>query len=87
MKAFREFMADFIAKNQDYGLTIKMVDNHLQWSRGKIREEVLMAAYGVDTQKRMTAEQDSQLQRALAEINNSALLAEKARRLSKASKK
>jgi carboxyl-terminal processing protease len=87
MKAFREFMTDFIAKNQDYGLTMKMVDDHQEWLRAKIREEALIAAYGLDTQKRMTAEQDSQLQRALAEINNSALLAEKARRLSKASKK
>ena len=87
MKAFREYMTDFIAKNQDYGLTMKMVDDHQEWLRAKIREEVLIAAYGVDTQKRMTAEQDSQLQRALAEMANSSQLAEKARRLSKASKK
>ncbi|MBS1789393.1 MAG: S41 family peptidase [Acidobacteria bacterium] len=87
LKAYREFMADFVAKNQDYGLTMKMVDEHLEWSRSKIREEVLLAAYGVDMQKRMMADEDVQLQRAITEINNSAQLAEKARRLTKASRK
>ncbi|MFN0108357.1 MAG: S41 family peptidase [Blastocatellia bacterium] len=87
LKAYREFMTSFIAQNQDYGLTMKMVEDHLEWSRAKIREEVLMAAYGQDTQKRMAADLDPQLQRALAEMNNSAQLAEKARRLSKTSKK
>ncbi len=87
LKAYREFMTDFIAKNSEYGLTMKMVDDYLEWSRGKIREEVLLAAYGVDTQKRMTADEDLPLQRALTEINNSAQLAEKAKRLSKTSKK
>ena len=87
LKAYREFMTDFIAKNEDFGLTVKMVNDHLPWSRGKIREEVLFAAYGQDTQRRMLADEDNQLQRALAEMNNSAQLAEKARRLSKTSKK
>ena len=64
-----------------------MVDEHLEWSRSKIREEVLLAAYGVDTQKRMMADEDVQLQRGIAEMSNSAQLAEKARRLTKASKK
>ncbi|MDX2041507.1 MAG: S41 family peptidase [Acidobacteriota bacterium] len=87
LKAYRAFTEQFIAQNQDYGLTMKMVDEHLEWSRRKIREEVLMAAYGVDTQRRMIALEDVQLQKALAEMNNSAQLAEKARRLSKTSKK
>ncbi len=87
LKAYREFMNEFIAQNQYYGLTMKMVDDHLAWSRGKIREEVLLAAYGLDTQRRMTAEEDAQLQRALSEMNNSAQLADKARRMSKTSKK
>jgi len=87
LKAYREFMTEFIAQNQDLGLTMKMVDDHLAWSRGKIREEALLAAYGLDTQRRMTAEEDAQLQRALSEMNNSAQLADKARRMSKTSKK
>ena len=87
MKAYREFMADFLAKNQDTGLTMKAVDEHFDWSRKKIREEVLSAAYGVDTQKRMTTELDTQLQRAIAEMPQSAQLAERARKLSRTSKK
>ncbi len=87
LKAYREFMTGFIAKNPEYGVTMKMVDDHLEWSRNKIREEVLLAAYGVDTQKRMMAEEDLPLQRALGEINSSAQLAEKAKRLTKTSKK
>ncbi|HMV46762.1 MAG TPA: S41 family peptidase [Blastocatellia bacterium] len=87
MKAYREFMVGFVAKNEDYGLTIKMVDDNLVWSRQKIREEVLTAAYGVDTQKQMTTELDPQLQRAIAVMPESQQLAEKARRMAKASKK
>ena len=87
MNAYREFMTDFIARNQDYGLTAKMIDENFEWSRKKIREEALIAAYGVDTQKRMTTDLDPQLQRAIAAIPESTQMAEKARRLSKASKK
>jgi hypothetical protein len=87
MNAYRQFMTDFIAKNQDYGLTAKMIDENFEWSRKKIREEALIAAYGVDTQKRMTTDLDPQLQRAIAAIPESTQMAEKARRLSKASKK
>jgi len=87
MKAYREFMADFLARNQDTGLTMKMVDETFEWARKKIREEVLSAAYGVDTQKRMMVEEDPQLQRAIAEMPRSAQLAERARKLSRTSKK
>jgi carboxyl-terminal processing protease len=87
MRAYREFMTDFTAKNQDLGLTMKMVDENLDWSRKKIREEALIAAYGVDMEKRMTNESDVQLQRAIAELPNSAQLAERARRMTKTSKK
>jgi carboxyl-terminal processing protease len=87
MKAYRAFMADFLAKHQDSGVTMKLVDGHFEWARRKIREEALAAAYGVDTQKRMTAEADVQLQRAIAEMPQSAQLAERARRMSRTSKK
>lgn len=87
MKAYREFMADFVARNQDYGLTVKMVEENLDWARKKIREEVLIAAYGVDTQKRMTIDLDPQLQRAMTAIPESTQLADKARRLAKATRK
>ncbi len=87
MKAYRVFMNDFLSKNQDTGLTMSLVDENLEWARNKIREEVLIAAYGIDTQKRMMTESDAQLQRAIAEIPQSAQLAERARRLSRSSKK
>jgi len=87
MKAYREFMVDFLTKNQDGGLTMKAVDENFEWSRQKIREEVLTAAYGVDTQRRMTAELDPQLQRAITEMPQSAQLADRARKLTRSSKK
>jgi carboxyl-terminal processing protease len=87
MKAYREFMADFLAKNQEVNLTMKAVDENFEWARQKIREEALIAAYGVDTQKRMMADLDTQLQRAITEIPQSAQLADRARKLARSSKK
>ncbi len=87
MAAYHNFMVDYIAKNQDFGVTIEMVDEQMAWSRKKIREEVLIAAYGVDMQKRITAEYDVQLQRAIQELPQSAQLAERARKLNRTSKK
>ncbi|MGE0132799.1 MAG: S41 family peptidase [Blastocatellales bacterium] len=87
MKAYREFMMDFLSKNQDTSLTMKLVDEHFEWARGKIREEVLIAAYGVDMQKRMIMDTDAQLQRAVTEMPQSAQLAERARKLTRTSKK
>ncbi|HKE06081.1 MAG TPA: S41 family peptidase [Blastocatellia bacterium] len=87
MKAYREFMTDFLSKNPDTGVTIKTVDENFEWERQKIREEVLSAAYGVDMQRRMTTELDPQLQRAIDEMPQSASLADRARKLSRSSKK
>jgi carboxyl-terminal processing protease len=87
MKAYLEFMADFLKKHQDVNLTMKTVDENFEWARRKIRDEALIAAYGMDTQRRMTVEMDTQLQRAMAEIPQSAQLAERARKLSRSSKK
>ncbi len=87
MKAYRDYMAAYVAKNQDFGLTIAQIDENMEWARAKIREEVLIAAYGQDTQKRMMAEQDAQLQRSILEIPQSAQLADRARRMTKTSKR
>jgi hypothetical protein len=87
MKAYRDFMVDFLAKNHDVNLTMKAVDENFEWARQKIREETLIAAYGVDTQRRMTADIDTQLQRAIAELPQSAQLADRARKLTRSSKK
>ena len=87
MKAYRDFMVDFLAKNPEANLTMKAVDENFEWARQKIREEALIAAYGVDTQRRMMTDTDAQLQRSIAEIPQSAQLAERARKLTRSSKK
>ncbi len=87
MKAYRDFMADFIPRNPDLGLTMAMVDENIPWQRQKIRQEALSAAYGVDTQKRMMTEQDVQLQRAIQEMPQSAQLADRARKLNRTTKR
>jgi carboxyl-terminal processing protease len=87
MKSYREFMVDYIAKNPGLGLTMALVDQHMQWERTKIREEVLVAAYGQDLQRRLLADQDEQLQRAILEIPQAAQLAERARRFVRTSKR
>jgi carboxyl-terminal processing protease len=87
MKAYREFMTGYLAKSPELGLTMAMVDENMQWARNKIREEVLLAAYGQDMQRRMMADQDEQLQRAILEMPQAAQLAERARRMNRTSKR
>ena len=87
MKAYHDYMTDFLSKNQDSGLTMKVVDDNYEWARSKIREEVLTAAYGVDMQRRMTSDEDPQLQRAITEIPQSAQLADRARKMTRTTKK
>ncbi len=87
MKSYRDYLKDFLAKNDDLGLTMAQVDEHFEWARRKIREEALISAYGVDTQRMVMRHNDVQLQRAIAEIPKSAQLAERARSLNKTTKK
>lgn len=87
LKAYKTFMADFIANNSEAGLTKELLDQSLSFARGKIREEVLMAAYGVDTMRRIQILDDPQVQRGLAELTNAAQLSEKARRMTKSASK
>jgi carboxyl-terminal processing protease len=81
MKQFREFMVDFIAKNPEYNFTMAMVDENMTWLRSKLREEVVLAFYGLDVAQRAVADQDPQMQKAIQEIPNAAQLAERARRV------
>ncbi|MBI1763728.1 MAG: S41 family peptidase, partial [Acidobacteria bacterium] len=53
LKAYEAFMTEFIAKSPEAGVTKELVDQSLDFARGKIREEVLMAAYGQDMMRRM----------------------------------
>ncbi len=87
MRAYRDFMTDFLARNPEVGLTMKTVEENFDWARRKIREEALLAAYGVDMQRRIMADADAQLQRGIAELPNAAQLAERARRTLKTSRK
>lgn len=80
MQAYRVYLLDFIRQNPDLGLTPAMIDENMTWAKKKIREEVLIAAYGVDTQRRMTADLDPQLQRAIQELPQAAQLADRARK-------
>src|SRR4030095_12602061 len=73
-------MVDFIAKYPELSLTTQMVDENLDWARKQIRQDVLTAAYGVDAMQRITNDQDVQLQKAVAELPNAAMLADRARR-------
>lgn len=87
LKAYKAYMGDFIAKAPETGLTKGLVEQTLDFARGKIREELLMAAYGIDTMRRIQILEDPHVQRGLAELPNAAQLAEKARRLTKAARK
>lgn len=87
MNAYKAFMTDFIAKNSDIGLTKAMVDENLEWSRAKIREEAVLAAYGIDAAQKTVSQNDLQLQKAISEIPNAGELAERARKLTRSSQR
>jgi carboxyl-terminal processing protease len=80
MEAYLRFMEDFIQRHPETGLTKAMVTETLDWARKKIREEVLIAAYGIDTQRRMSADNDPPLQRALQEMPQAVRMAEQSRK-------
>jgi carboxyl-terminal processing protease len=80
LKAYRDFMAKYIAAHPEIRLTPAMVDDNLVWARQQIRQEVLVAAYGTVTAQRALADLDLQLQRAITELPNAAQLAERAQR-------
>ena len=83
LKAYRAFMENFIREHQDYGLTLAQVDENMIWARKQIRQEAFLAAYGRDTAQRALNDLDLQLQRAIAELPNSAQLAEQSWRAMK----
>lgn len=86
LKAYHVYLADFVAQKADAGLTREFVEQNLAFARTKIREELLTAAYGVDTMRRALILEDPQVQRGLSELPNAAQLAEKARRVKTARK-
>ena len=84
MKAYQLFMNDFVARQPEAGLTRAIVETSLPFAKLKLREEIFTAAYGVDSARRLLLLDDAQLQRALLDLPNAALLADKARRMTKA---
>lgn len=78
LKAYKEYALKFYKDNPDYGVTPAMIDENLVWARKKIREEVLVAAYGNDKMQQGMADLDVQLQKAVSEMPNAADLATRA---------
>ncbi len=87
MKAYQVFMNDFVARAPEAGLTRVIVETNLPFAQQKLREEIFVAAYGVDTTRRLVILDDVQIQSALRELPNAAQLADKARRLTKAARR
>jgi len=52
-----------------------MIDENLVWQRNRIRQELLLAAYGSDKSEQGMADLDTQLQRAVSEMPKAADIA------------
>jgi carboxyl-terminal processing protease len=75
LKRYRDYAVDFYKKNPNYYITTAMIDQNLNWQRDRIREEVLLAAYGSDRAEQGMAYLDLQLQRAISEMPKAADIA------------
>lgn len=75
MKLYRDYAVKFYKENRDYGVTAAMIDDNMVWQRNRIRQEVLLAAYGSDRSQQGTADLDTQLQRAVSEMPKAADIA------------
>jgi carboxyl-terminal processing protease len=77
LKRYRDYAVKFYKDNPDFGVTAAMIDDNLVWQRNRIRQEVLLAAYGSDRSQQGMAELDTQLQRAVSEMPKAAEIASK----------
>jgi carboxyl-terminal processing protease len=75
LKRYRDYAVKFYKENPEFGVTAAMVDDNLMWQRNRIRQEVLLAAYGSDKSQQGMAELDTQLQRAVSEMPKAAEIA------------
>jgi carboxyl-terminal processing protease len=75
LKSYRDYAVKFYKENPDYGVTPAMIDDNLVWVRNRIRQEILLAAYGSDRSQQGMADLDTQLKRAIAEMPNAADIA------------
>lgn len=75
LKRYRDYAVNFYKENPDYRITTAMIDENLVWQRNRIRQEVLLAAYGSDKAQQGMADLDAQLQRAVSEMPKAADIA------------
>jgi carboxyl-terminal processing protease len=72
MKLYRDYAVNFYKANPDYYITTAMIDENMVWQRNRIRQELLLAAYGSDKAQQGMADLDTQLQRAVTEMPKAA---------------
>ncbi|HEY6403006.1 MAG TPA: S41 family peptidase, partial [Blastocatellia bacterium] len=72
LKGYRDYAVKFYKENPNYGVTPAMIDDNLAWQRNRIRQEILLAAYGSDRSQQGMADLDTQLKRAIAEMPKAA---------------
>jgi len=75
VKRYRDYAAKFYKENPGYYITTAMIDENLIWQRNRIRQELLLAAYGSDKSEQGMADLDTQLQRAVSEMPKAADIA------------
>jgi len=75
MKRYRDYAVKFYKENPGYYITTAMIDENLVWQRNRIRQELLLAAYGSDKSEQGMADLDTQLQRAVSEMPKAADIA------------
>jgi carboxyl-terminal processing protease len=71
-KHYRDYAVNFYKANPSYSITTAMIDENLVWQRNRIRQELLLAAYGSDKSAQGMADLDTQLQRAVSEMPKAA---------------
>ncbi|HEX5081948.1 MAG TPA: S41 family peptidase, partial [Blastocatellia bacterium] len=75
LKHYRDFAVKFYKEHPEYAVTAAMIDAELVWQRNRIRQEVLLAAYGSDRSQQGMSALDTQLQRAVSEMPKAADIA------------
>jgi carboxyl-terminal processing protease len=72
VKRYRDYAVNFYKANPGYYITTAMIDENLVWQRNRIRQELLLAAYGSDKSQQGMADLDVQLKRAVSEMPKAA---------------
>jgi carboxyl-terminal processing protease len=72
MKRYRDYAVNFYNANPGHSITTAMIDENLVWQRNRIRQELLLAAYGSDKSQQGMSDLDAQLKRAVSEMPKAA---------------